>query len=122
MLRPRRSLDRATAWGCLTSNLLVLPGLGSLVAGRKTGYAQAFFALSGLVLSAVFATWFFKTWFGLQVKPATWEELKGLLSSWTFHLWLGGLGVSLFLIGWLWALCSSIGILSESTAAPAHFQ
>ena len=90
------------------------------MAGRRSGYAQAVFALTGLVLSSVFAGWFFKTWFGLSAKPETWEQWQRLLASWTFQLWLGGIGLSLFVIGWLWALCSSIGIVSEASTLPAR--
>ena len=42
-LGQRKPLDRTTAWGCLTANLAV-PGCGSLVAGRVSGYFQLLLA------------------------------------------------------------------------------
>ena len=46
-LGPRRPLSRQTAWGCLTTNL-ALPGAGSLVAGRVSGYPQLALGVGGM--------------------------------------------------------------------------
>ena len=113
-LGPRRPLDRANAWGCVTSNQLVLPGLGSLVAGRRVGYCQATLALIGLVGSALFATWLVVTWVQLQPKPEDWETWQRLFSAWKPYLILGAAGFGSFIIGWLWALWTSLCILNEA--------
>src|SRR5689334_16434627 len=49
-LGPRRPLSRQTAWGCFTTNL-AMPGFGSLVAGRISGYPQAALMIVGLIVS-----------------------------------------------------------------------
>ena len=56
-LGPRRPLSRQTAWGCFTTNL-AMPGFGSLVAGRISGYAQAALTIGGMVLTMVFGARF----------------------------------------------------------------
>ena len=60
-LGQQRPLDRATAWACLTTNVLA-PGSGSLVAGKKIGYAQLALAFSGLGVTIFFGIKFF-TWY-----------------------------------------------------------
>src|SRR5438552_1095642 len=104
---PRRALDRPTAWGCATTNQLVLPGLGSLIAGRKSGYAQAALALGGLVLTGLFAIWLFAAWVRLHNNGKEEIPLEQLLRDGLPYCKVGGLGVALFLTGWLWALASS---------------
>ena len=114
---PRPPLDRQTAWGCLTTNLLVLPGLGSVAAGRKTGYAQAAFALVGLVLSGAFASWFFTAWFHAPRAPADVDELKQFFVGGMAYVKAGGIGFACFLLGWFWALATSINIVRGSKAS-----
>src|SRR5829696_7918265 len=71
-LGPRRPLSRQTAWGCLTANL-ALPGMGSLVAGRRVGYAQLAVAVTSmfltLILSGPFVVWFLANWSRLIEGP-----------------------------------------------------
>jgi len=50
--------DRATAWACLLTNALTLPGLGSIAGGRSVGYPQGGLALLGFALSLY---WLVKT-------------------------------------------------------------
>ncbi len=104
-LRPRRRLDRPTAWACLIANL-ALPGSGSLVAGRRTGYVQAALAVAGMVLSTAFAGWFLREVLRDQGFP---EEF----GPW---LWIGGAGLVCFAGGFCWALVTSLVILSEATS------
>ena len=49
-------MDEARAWTSLMTNLLVLPGLGSLLAGRRAGWPQAALALAGFALSTPICT------------------------------------------------------------------
>lgn len=115
---PRRPLDRQTAWGCLTTNQLGLPGLGSLAAGRRTGYCQMALSLAGLALTAAYGVRFL-TWFASQ-----WDKLQQLQEEpdiyfheiWV-HLRWPLLGMAVFLAGWLWALASSISIIAQSKSA-----
>ena len=98
------------------SNQLVLPGLGSLVAGRKAGYVQVALALTGMVLSSAFAAWFFTTWWHAPHAPADMDELKQFFAGGMAYTKAGGIGFACFLLGWFWALATSINILRESKA------
>src|SRR5277367_3163863 len=108
-LGPRRPLDRQTARGCLMANLLGLPGLGSLAAGRRAGYAQMVLALGGLALTSAYGVrcllWFASPSNGLeQLQDQTgeyfallWEHIRGAF-----------LGFGVFACGWLWGLASGL--------------
>ena len=107
-LGQRKPLDRTTAWGCLTANLAV-PGCGSLVAGRVSGYFQLLLAIAGVTLTTLFGlkfiVWYVHNWAQLQqidTDPAAnfqelWSRLRWAL-----------LGMLVFLFGLLWALASSL--------------
>jgi hypothetical protein len=103
----------------LTSNL-ALPGVGSLVAGRVSGYVQIALAVSGMVLTIVFGVrfivWCLANWsriYGPQSDPlGTLEEL------WLELRWALA-GFAIFAIGWLWALGTSWGIVREAKEAAA---
>ncbi len=110
-LGPRQPLSRQTAWGCLTTNLAA-PGLGSLVAGRASGYAQAALAVGGVILTCVFGVRFI-VWYlahrSLFQEPQA-DELDPLLQMWQVLRWVL-LGLGTFGLGWLWALASSLQIV-----------
>ena len=113
-LGQRRPLDRTTAWGCFTANLAV-PGCGSLVAGRVTGYFQLLLAVAGMILTMVFGLkfviWYFAN--GPRSQPSQ-EEIGADFQEMWSHLRWALLGMLVFLAGLLWAVASSVGILLES--------
>src|SRR6516164_4309482 len=116
-LGPRAPLSRQTAWGCFTTNL-ALPGIGSLMAGRKAGYGQAALGFGGMGLSVLFGLpfmyWCLANWsrlYGDQADPVT-----SMAELWTHMRW-ALVGIALFAAGWLWALATSCIILSESSPA-----
>ena len=115
-LGQRRRLDSTTAWGCLTANLAV-PGCGSLVAGRVSGYFQLLIALTGITISTLFGLkfflWFISNWSRLQQQSDVAEMLGEV---WMAARW-ALLGILVFFAGLLWALASSLGILRESKKA-----
>ncbi len=92
--------DRASARACTLTNLLVLPGLGSLVAGRRVGWAQLGLALAGVGLFG----------YGLWQLLRDWLASEGPVFEFTRGLGglLGGLGVSV--VAWLWALGTSLQV------------
>src|SRR5712671_7355393 len=98
-LGQRKPLDQATAWGCLTTNLAI-PGGGSLVAGRVSGYFQLLLAVTGVVLTVVhglnFIYWYVNNWAHLQQTQldtaANFQEL------W-WRLRPAAIGVAVFLAG-----------------------
>ena len=122
-LRPRRALQRAEAWACLSANL-ALPGAGSLAAGRKTGYAQMALAFLGLAVSVVagipMIQWGLANWEHLMQPD---DSLSTLLELWRHIRWpLAGMGI--FLIGFLWALATGLNLLSGAPkdAVPPRIQ
>ncbi|MBK9139340.1 MAG: hypothetical protein IPM17_11355 [Verrucomicrobia bacterium] len=106
-------MDRATAWSCAVANLAALPGLGSIAAGRRIGYAQAALALAGFGLSLLWLLLFIRDWRVEGELPLGWRPALGV----------GLAGIGLFGTAWLWALRTSRSLLRESgqngTPSPA---
>jgi len=115
--KPRRPLDYATAWGCLTSNLAI-PGSGTLAAGRRSGYVQGLLAITGFALTTVFGArfmgWYFANFARLQEEWV--DPFAAAGEVWMAVRW-AVLGMALFALGWLWALGSSLCILREARRA-----
>lgn len=103
-------LDEKGARGCLLLNLIAWPGLGSVLARRKSGFIQMFLSLAGL----------FSVVFGLQRFMAMiWEETR--YPTWKDDfVWLGIGGVSAFAFSWLWALFTSFSIRKSVSNPPAR--
>jgi hypothetical protein len=97
-------LDRDRAWASLLANALVLPGLGSMMAGRRaSGLVQAALSLVGFALTMVWM-WSF---FGIWLRQGFPEDLG---PRWA----LGVTGLVLFGVSWIWALLSGLAIVREA--------
>lgn len=103
-------MDEARAWACLMTNLLVLPGLGSLLAGRRAGWPQTALALVGFALTAVWLVWFVVAWSRTGSLP---------LDGGPYLPW-GAFGVLLFALSWVWGLFTGLRVVSESRATRAR--
>jgi hypothetical protein len=114
-LGPRRPLSRQMAWGCMTTNLAV-PGIGSLMAGRVTGYIQLLLTVGGMILTLWFGVrfivWAVGNWNQLQQAD---DPVAPLLEMWNRAHW-ALLGIGIFALAWLWALTTSVGIVREARA------
>lgn len=97
-------MDPSRALSCLAANLLVLPGLGTLVAGRRWGMTQAALALVGFVLTLAWLASFAMAWIRLGAIPLTGGP----------HLSWGILGVGVFGAAWLWSLATGLAVLRET--------
>lgn len=122
-LGQQRPLDRATAWACLTTNILA-PGSGSLVAGKKIGYAQLAVAFCGLgatfVLGIKFFLWYADNWSRLR-QPS--DDPLAALGEVFRHLWRGPMvGIGIFAVAIAWALVSSLQILAAARRASTPSQ
>jgi len=119
-LGKRKPLDRTTAWGCLTANLAV-PGCGSLVAGRVSGYFQLLLAIAGVTLTTFFGlkfiVWYVHNW--AQLRQIDTDTAANFQELWSRLRW-ALLGMLVFLFGLLWALASSFGILLESKKSQTY--
>ncbi|MFM1944347.1 MAG: hypothetical protein RI897_3329 [Verrucomicrobiota bacterium] len=103
----RRSIRRAgvdAAWTQLLTNLLVLPGAGSLMGGRRSGYVQILLSAVGAILSLMFMVGWGREWLqsGHFVFPSRQHLLQGLT------------GVGVFLAAWLWSLATGYSLLREA--------
>jgi hypothetical protein len=99
-----------------------MPGFGSLVAGRVSGYAQAALAVGGMILTLVFGArfcfWYFANWSRFHA-PDT-DTTAALGEMWQFLKW-PLIGFGLFFVGWLWALATSFHIVTSAQGAePAN--
>ena len=114
---PSGTVSTQTAWGCLTSNL-ALPGSGSLLAGRVSGYGQLLLAFIGMLLTLIFGArflvWQFSNWSRLHGPNV--DPLAVLQETW-LHLRWAALGIGIFLLSMIWALATSLAILDASRRA-----
>lgn len=108
------TLDRQKAWACLTSNL-ALPGFGSLLARRKVGYVQGPLCVLGLVLTLAFGSRFVVWYFThrAQLNDPQSDPLAVLSELWLNVRW-ALLGIGVFGFDWLWALGTSLLVVSQA--------
>lgn len=99
--KERAERDRALA--ALSANLVVLPGLGSLVLGERAGWLQAPMALAGMTLSVRWLVLVLLDWRRERALPDTLPRTGLLLA-----------GVALFAVAWLWALATGLRALRRA--------
>jgi hypothetical protein len=121
----RRPLDRSTAWACVMANQFAIPGLGSLAAGRRAGYAQIILATIGILPTLAFSLRLLIALYHLQQSIGGFGSIDELLvhlkthlrqlpHAWGLYFWIGAPGVAFFATAWFWALISSIAIVSQA--------
>ena len=98
-------------WVVTGINLLAWPGMGTCVGGQKVvGVIQAALALAGGLLSLCLIVVIYRFVVKLDSTPFDAEsflEVNGML------LGLGGGGLSLLVVAWVWAAVSSFQIASR---------
>lgn len=100
-------LERSTAWACLGTNLLILPGLGSLIGRRRVGYLQILLAAAGLAMSFSYLATLLRTLIDGGEWDGAWRALGGAAA-----------GVGVFGLGWIWALITSIQLIRQAKSPP----
>lgn len=91
--------------GFLMTNLLVLPGAGTFMAGqRRVGSFQAVLALSGFFLTI---PWFVQTVEACLRTGVLAPEMNALLAA-------ALAGIFLFLVAWIWSLGVGLRFLRQS--------
>ena len=100
---------------------LAVPGLGSLVGGRKVGLLQMVLYFSGFAMTIGFGLrfvyWSLAHWSEYHGPNADADPIKAFLGLWQHVRWpfLGAfLGVAMCLLSWLWALLTSRSLLAET--------
>jgi hypothetical protein len=90
-------------------NLLVLPGLGSFLLGRRmTGVVQALLACTGAGMSA----W----WLILLARQWAQDGYFPIDGGNDFRI--GVSGVFVFAVGWVWSLVTSLAVVREVRRSP----
>ncbi len=111
------------ARGCFTANLAI-PGLGSLVGGRKVGYAQLLVCFTGFGITLVTGVrciyWVLAHWDKLH-DPNLIDPLAALREVFSQMRW-PLLGIVLFISAWLWALLTSLSLLRAAASATPPLQ
>lgn len=108
---PPKILTRSRAWTCVAMNQLAFPGVGTVMAGRRTGYIQAVLMLSGFLLATGFMLWFITC--SVHALITGMMDEQKLAAQYLPYVWLGKLGMVLCLVAWFWSLASSFGILRQ---------
>lgn len=102
---PRRPLSRASARNSALLNQCATPGLGSLLAGRYVaGTGQLLLAIAGFVMVV---GWFILVLIQMYHQITGGAEPKSAA-------WLGWAGAATFVAAWLWALVTSLQLLSAA--------
>ncbi|MCC7518933.1 MAG: hypothetical protein IT578_07090 [Verrucomicrobiae bacterium] len=101
---PRLPPDVVAARACLVANLLVLPGLGTRLAGRPGAWPQMALALLGFAALMVWGLRFLSRWI-------VEGRLVGNDPPWS---WLGLAGLALSLATWAWGFASGLAMLREA--------
>lgn len=105
-----KPLTFASARNAALVNLLVTPGMGTLMVNKiALGMAQLALAFIGFGFMLV--------WFGAIM----WQYYGQISGEVKIHSvgWLGLLGAGLFAAAWLWALVTSLSILREARRGEA---
>jgi hypothetical protein len=113
-LRSRRALNRSEARACLAANL-ALPGAGSLAAGRPIGYLQMAVALAGFIITLLsgipMIEWCLSNWTRMRDPFSDSPDL--MLDLWRHARWPLA-GISLFVIGTVWAAATGLQLLAQA--------
>jgi hypothetical protein len=98
---PPLALERAKAWSCFLLNVLVLPGAGSIMARRRTGYYELGFALLGAAVVVTAFGGYFMTWLRTMQQPPSWGPYVNRMSA----------GVAMLAVSWVWSFCTGLHVL-----------
>lgn len=104
------------ARGYVASNA-VLPGLGSLAAGRKVGVVQLGLCLGGFALTlgagVPFISWSLAHWAQFWSPNPDNDPFAPLIDLWHHARWPLA-GIAVFSVSWLWSLLTSRSLLADA--------
>jgi len=113
-LGPPGPISRDKAWVCFSMNLVV-PGTGSLLARKRSGYLQFLLGAAGLTITTIcgakFIAWYLANISRLQEGAG--DPLQNLQDMWMAARW-PLLGIILFGLGWVWSMITTIILVSKA--------
>ena len=113
---PPKPLNRSKAWACVAINQLAFPGMGTIMAGRRSGYLQAAIMLAGFFLTMHFLLGCIMSIVQLIIHSQGGEVRYGEIIR--PYAGAGIVGLALCVTAWCWALISSIAIVRDATRPP----
>ncbi len=109
---PGANNRRERAWAVAIANQLALPGVGTVLAGQKIGYAQLTLSVAGVICVTVFLIHAVPQLGGLlrQLTNPSDDPDAALefLAQWVPWLGVAFAGIVLWGIAWFWALGTSV--------------
>lgn len=112
---PTPRARRERAWGLVIANQLALPGIGSVLAGRKVGWLQLAFSLTGIGCMTVFLAFAIPRMGDWLNPPEDPELVFAVFEKWRPWLMLSVIGIGLVAFSWVWSLGTSRQVLKESS-------
>jgi hypothetical protein len=113
----RAPRKRVSPWLCALINQGAFPGLGTILSGRRIGYAQAAIMLAGFFLAMGFLIWYLVC-AGRYAMNSNWSEAE-FTSLYRPYKWSLRWGLGLCAVAWVWALFSSAAMLRGARAGAA---
>jgi len=112
LLPGSKGARRDRAWAVAIANQLALPGFGTVMAGRKIGYIQLGFSVTGVICLTAFLTYAIPhlgELLGQALHPSdNPDDVLDFLANWMPWLLTAVAGVTLFGTAWFWALGTSV--------------
>lgn len=107
-MRPHSSSP--TVW--VIVNQLACPGLGTILSGRKVGYAQTTVMVAGFILSMGYMLWYIACLLR-RFAHLDWTDAE-FVALYRPYRWALFWGLGLCAAAWVWSGLSSLSILREA--------
>jgi len=114
----QKALSASKAWGYLVLNQLAFPGAGTVMGGRREGYAQAIVMVIGFLLTMVYFCVIISSVMKSMLDPNGGMNEQQLHAYFHQFAWAGKGGGLLCTIAWFWSLISSICMLRNVQKDP----
>ncbi len=114
----QKALSASKAWGYLALNQLAFPGAGTVMGGRREGYAQAIVMVIGFLLTMVYFAIIISSVMNSMLDPNGGMNEQQLHAHFHRVAWAGKGGGILCTFAWFWSLISSISMLRNVQKDP----
>jgi hypothetical protein len=104
-----KPVKRTPIWVCVLINQGAFPGMGTILAGQRSGYAQASIMVIGFLLVMGYMAVYLTAVTRYVMGGNAWTEAD-FHSKYRPYLWALYNGLGLCLVAWVWALFSSLAM------------